>query len=139
MTVRARYQNLKTVAAVTLGCVLFTAQAQTQPAAPATSATEQFVLKSDGTLVPVAEPKASPRTAPPIPAPAATGGTPSSGTSRVASAPPVSSSGTIADSDSTSAAQAVAAARQALNSKQFAQLASFVPKARGDVLAIYPE
>jgi hypothetical protein len=45
----------------------------------------------------------------------------------------------IAAPDNTAAAKAVAAARQAVNSKQLGQLASFVPQAKGDVLASYPE
>lgn len=50
-----------------------------------------------------------------------------------------SSAGSIAGSESTAAAKAVSAARQAINSKQPGQLASLVTQARGDVLATYPE
>ena len=53
-TIRPRYQNMKTLVVVVLGCVLTSSQAHAQPAASAGSTTEQFVLKSDGTLVPVA-------------------------------------------------------------------------------------
>ena len=155
MTIRQRYQNMKTLVAVVLGCVLISSQAHAQPAASAGSSTEQFILKSDGTLVPVtgtggattaaqsgttgAAPQSTPRTATPIAAPQASSPSTPAKPSRPISAAPVASSGTIADPESTSAAQAVAAARQALNNKQFAQLSSFVPKARGDILAIYPE
>jgi soluble lytic murein transglycosylase len=146
---------MKTLVAVVLGCLLISSKAHTQPAASAGSTTEQFVLKSDGTLVPVAgadgastaaqsgttgaAPQASPRTTTPIAAPKASSPSAPANSSRAISAASVASSGTIADPESTSAAQAVAAARQALNNKQFAQLSSFVPKARGDILAIYPE
>ena len=146
---------MKTLVAVVLGCVLISSQAHAQPAASAGSSTEQFILKSDGTLVPVtgtggattaaqsgttgAAPQSTPRTATPIAAPQASSPSTPAKPSRPISAAPVASSGTIADPESTSAAQAVAAARQALNNKQFAQLSSFVPKARGDILAIYPE
>ena len=139
MTVRARYQNMKAITAVALGCVAFAPQVQAQSAGAAGSTTEQFVLKSDGTLVPVAEPKAAPRTVTPIPPADAPPASSSANTNRSTTPAPVSSAGSIADPESTPAAQAVAAARQALNSKQFTQLASFVPKARGDILAIYPE
>ena len=147
MTVRPRYQNLKAVAAAALGSLLLSAGAQAQSETSAGATTEQFVLRSDGTLVPVnapggtsnAAPQAAPRTATPTVNPQTTPASPSAATSRAPTAHTVPSSGTIADPESTSAAQAVAAARQALNNKQFAQLASFVPKARGDILAIYPE
>ena len=147
MTVRPRYQNLKAVAAAALGSLLLSAGAQAQSETSAGATTEQFVLRSDGTLVPVnapggasnAAPKAAPRAATPTVNPQTTPASPSAATSPALSAHAVPSSGTIADPESTSAAQAVAAARQALNNKQFAQLASFVPKARGDILAIYPE
>lgn len=139
MTLRARYQNMKAIAVVALGCFLLASQVQAQPAGPAGSTTEQFVLRPDGTLVPVAEPKTAPRTVTPIPPADAPRASSSANTSRSAKPAPVPSAGSIADPESTPAAQAVAAARQALNSKQFAQLASFVPKARGDILAIYPE
>jgi soluble lytic murein transglycosylase len=80
------------------------------------SGAEQFVLKADGSMSPVANQA-----------------------TRLATNPVANSQDTIAASANTSAAKAVAAARQALNSKQFGQLASFVPQARGDVLATYPE
>jgi soluble lytic murein transglycosylase len=118
---------------------LIAPQVQAQPAAPAASTTEQFILKADGTLAPVTAPKAAPRAVAPVSAPEGAKPSANANASRAASTAPASNAGTIADPESTSAAQAVAAARQALNNKQFAQLASFIPKARGDILAIYPE
>ncbi|MFZ4708494.1 MAG: hypothetical protein ACOYMH_01450 [Zwartia sp.] len=124
----------------------------------------RFVLQADGTLVPVAGSSAAPSASSnnadsstrPAQAAGATGGVrrlpdvaPESVTpvapTRAGNAPStapnsaVQAGPTIADSDSTPAARAVAAARNAMNAKQWGQLASFVPQARGDVLGIYPE
>ena len=130
---------MNAIAVIALGCITFASHVQAQSTGTSGSTMEQFVLRSDGTMVPVAEPKAAPRTVTPIAPPEGPRASASSNANQVIAAPPVSSAGSIADPESTPAAQAVAAARQALNSKQFAQLASFVPKARGDILAIYPE
>jgi soluble lytic murein transglycosylase len=124
----------------------------------------RFVLQADGTLVPVAGSSAAVSASSnnadsstrPAQATGATGGVrrlpdaaPESVTSvapaRAGNAPSttpnsaVQAGPSIADSDATPAARAVAAARNAMNAKQWTQLASFVPQARGDVLGIYPE
>ncbi len=115
--------------------------AQTQP-----SGIEQFVLKADGSMSPVGSasqgaPAATPKTGASVTNTATSSATNSAISSATSSAPNPSTNpkDTIATSDNTAAAKAVAAARQAVNSKQFAQLSSFVPQARGDVLATYPE
>ena len=117
----------------------------------------RFVLKADGTLVPVPDAAglAAGQSAAPAQttSPASGAGRPVEGTPEVSPPVPLREGGailmapntavppgaSIATSDSTAAARAVAAARQAMNAKQWTQLASFVPQARGDVLAIYPE
>lgn len=124
----------------------------------------RFILQADGTLVPVAGTAPAAATPPNSTDPSARQGQ-SSGAAGGVARPPDSTAGTaapkaparagnepstapntvvqagatIADPDSTPAARAVAAARNAMSAKQWAQLASFVPQARGDVLAIYPE
>ena len=132
------------------------AQPATSASSPGSEASgpARFVLQADGTLVPVASPSAAPASSGQIPG--ATGGVrrlPDStaevaapvvppGASNAPSTSPnttVQAGATIADPDSTPAARAVAAARNAMNAKQWTQLANFVPQARGDVLGIYPE
>ena len=132
------------------------AQPATSASSPGSEASgpARFVLQADGTLVPVASPSAAPASSGQIPG--ATGGVRRlpdstaevaapvvpSGASNAPSTSPnttVQAGATIADPDSTPAARAVAAARNAMNAKQWTQLASFVPQARGDVLGIYPE
>ena len=78
-------------------------------------------------------PDAAPEIVTPV-APARAGNAPSTAPNTA-----VQAGATIADSDSTPAARAVAAARNAMNAKQWGQLASFVPQARADVLGMYPE
>ena len=109
----------------------------------------RFVLRADGTLVPVpdASTTATSSSQGAVPTPGATqrsdaaAAAPARPSNAASTAPNTSvpAGASIADSDSTPAARAVAAARNAMNAKQFAQLASFVPQARGDVLAMYPE
>ncbi|WP_409529313.1 transglycosylase SLT domain-containing protein [Zwartia sp.] len=134
-------------------------QSQTQPQSPS-PVTEQFVLRADGSITPVAgaaqtrpvgqislgdQKTSSPTTssnsqalarevAPIAPAKNMTATPASSASGKTAG-----SWTSIVASENTPAAKAVAAARQALNSKQPGQLASLVPQARGDVLATYPE
>ena len=150
-------------------CALFVLTQSLGWAQPAMSVSTQgseatgparFILQADGTLVPVAGTSAAPNhtdpsarqgqssgvtggvTRPPDStdetatpkAPARAGNPPSTAPNTG-----VQAGATIADPDSTPAARAVAAARNAMNAKQWAQLASFVPQARADVLGIYPE
>ena len=118
MHTSAKYQNIRVQLRVLVAAVACTGSLVASPGVAQTSSSgaEQFVLKADGSMSPVANQA-----------------------TRLATNPVANSQDTIAASANTSAAKAVAAARQALNSKQFGQLASFVPQARGDVLATYPE
>ena len=140
------------------------AQPAASPSSPSTEATgpARFILQADGTLVPAPGTPAAPSTSSnnagssTSPVTGATGGvkrlpdaapeivTPVA-PARAGNAPStapntaVQAGATIADPDSTPAARAVAAARNAMNAKQWGQLASFVPQARADVLGMYPE
>ena len=118
MHTSAKYQNIRVQLRVLVAAVTCMSSLVAAPGVAQTSSSgaEQFVLKADGSMSPVANQA-----------------------TRLATNPVANSQDTIAASANTSAAKAVAAARQALNSKQFGQLASFVPQARGDVLATYPE
>ena len=107
------------------------------------TAQTSFVLKADGTLqqqnaAVSPEPlKTLPDGMPDIATP-----TVSSRSSSVATIQPntnVKPGESIAASDATPAARAVAVARDAMNNKQWAQLSALVPQARADVLGIYPE
>lgn len=140
MHVQTKYQNCGLGAWLAIVCTLFVllqtpgwAQSAASASSPSTEATgpARFVLQADGTLVPVA---GTPAATPVAPAPARAANAPSTAPNTAVQAGP-----SIADSDATPAARAVAAARNAMNAKQWAQLASFVPQARGDVLGIYPE
>lgn len=153
MHTSARYQNNRVqvrvlVTALACASVLtasLPALAQTQP-----TAQEQYVLKADGSLTP-SQPNAAARavSGPNAGAGAATNtgaqSVPSNSpavknaTASIQTSVPKSSANTIAASENTPAAQAVAAARRAVSAKQFSQLASYVPQARGDVLETYPE
>lgn len=148
MHTSAKYQNIRIplrvlvaavacIGAVTTGAV----KAQTSPAG-----TEQFVLKADGSMNPVVSASQGASAAPPKAAVSGANSVTSSATNSATqpltspvTRPVTNLKGTIAAPENTPAAKAVAAARQALNSKKFGQLASFVPQARGDVLATYPE
>ena len=151
MHTSAKYQNIRVqvgawVAALVCSSALMlpsSTVAQSQ-----SGSTEQFVLKADGSITPVTGGTAGPLTQPTRPpaastnkaAPARTASiAPSSAQSNTPNAGPAGMKDSIAAPENTSAAKAVAAARQAVSSKQFGQLASFVPQAKGDVLAIYPE
>ena len=140
MLVQTKYQNCGLSAWLARACALVALTQTPAWAQPVTSAPAQaveatgparFVLQADGTLVPVAG--SAPASSTPA-APERSGNAPSTVPNTA-----VQAGATIADPDSTPAARAVAAARNAMNAKQFAQLASFVPQARGDVLAMYPE
>lgn len=148
MHTSVKYQNIRfqlrgliTAVACSGAIVTLPAVAQTQP-----SGAEQFVLKADGSMSPVGSasqgaPASTPKTGASVTNTATSSATNSAISSATSPAPNPSTNpkDTIAASDNTPAAKAVAAARQAVNSKQFAQLSSFVPQARGDVLATYPE
>jgi soluble lytic murein transglycosylase len=152
MYTSVKYQNIRFqlrgwVAAVACSSAVVTLPvvAQTQP-----SGVEQFVLKADGSMSPVnsasqGAPVATPKTGASVTNTATSRATNSAISTATSSATNPATNlatnpkDTIAASENTPAAKAVAAARQAVNSKQFAQLASFVPQARGDVLATYPE
>lgn len=148
MHTSAKYQNIRVqigawVAAAAFGgawMLMSSAMAQSQ-----SGSTEQFVLRADGSITPVAGGAVAPSTKPVAPTtnptiPARTASiTPSSVQSNTPNTGPAGMKDSIAAPENTPAAKAVAAARQAVNSKQFGQLASFVPQAKGDVLASYPE
>ena len=152
MHTSAKYQNIRVQFSVLVAAVACMGSLVASPSAAQTSSSgaEQFVLKADGSMSPVGGTSqgaaaATPKAAPTVVKPA-TNTAPNNAASPVASQaassvtnPVPNPKDTIAASENTSAAKAVAAARQALNSKQFGQLASFVPQARGDVLATYPE
>lgn len=146
-----RFQLRDLIAAVACSGAIVTlpAVAQTQPAG-----TEQFVLKADGSMSPVGGSSQGAAVSPPKAGAsvtnAATNTATNTATNRASNSatspatspapnPVTNPKDSIAASENTPAAKAVAAARQAVNSKQFGQLASFVPQARGDVLATYPE
>ena len=148
MHTSAKYQNIRVQVGVWVTALVFGSAFML--AAPTTAQsqsglTERFVLKADGSITPVANGTAAPLAKPSTPttsnaAPASTASTaPSTAQSNTPHAGPAGMRDSIAASENTAAAKAVAAARQAVNSKQFGQLASFVPQAKGDVLAIYPE
>jgi soluble lytic murein transglycosylase len=145
MHTSAKYQNIRfqlcilVAAAACSGVVAsLPVAAQTQPAS-----TEQFVLKADGSMSPVgSSPQGASVAAPKAAASVANTATtraPRPVTSPATNPVTTNPKDTIAAPENTPAAKAVAAARQAVNSKQFGQLASFIPQARGDVLATYPE
>ncbi|MFY9138778.1 MAG: hypothetical protein WAO73_14225, partial [Zwartia sp.] len=152
MHTSAKYQNIRVQFSVLVAAVACMGSLVASPSVAQTSSSgaEQFVLKADGSMSPVGGTSqgaaaATPKAAPTVVKPA-TNTAPNNAASPVASQaassvtnPVTNPKDTIAASDNTPAAKAVAAARQALNSKQFGQLASFVPQARGDVLATYPE
>lgn len=103
----------------------------------------RFVIQADGTLQQAAggEPQAAvkrlPDGMPDVATPVI-----SSRASNAASTRPNTSvvpGASIAAPEATPAARAVAVARDALNNKQWVQLANLVPQARGDILGIYPE
>lgn len=141
MLVQTKYQNCGLGAWLASVCTLFVllqtpawgqpAASEPSPSTGAATGPARFILQADGTLVPVAGASAAPAT--PV-APARAGNAPSTAPNSAVQAGP-----SIADSDGTLAARAVVAARNAMNAKQWTQLASFVPQARGDVLGIYPE
>ena len=140
MHTSAKYQNIRFHFRVWVGALACSGAFVTVPAMAQTqsSGAEQFVLKADGSMNPVGASSqgVSAKTVPPI------ANVAEKSLNRVTnvakdSVRPAQSS--IAAPENTPAAQAVAAARKAVSSKQFAQLASFVPQARGDVLATYPE
>ena len=159
MLVQTKYQNCGLSAWLASACAVFALTQTLSWAQPATPASAQpaesagparFILQADGTLVPVTGTAPVPSTstststtsAPSTSAPS-TSATPANVSSiQAPSITPnttVQAGATIAAPDSTPAARAVAAARNAMNAKQWAQLASFVPQARADVLGIYPE
>lgn len=150
MLVQTKYQNCGLGAWLTSACALFAFTQTLAWAQPAASASAQkaeaagparFVLQADGTLVPVTGTPPVPSTAP-TRAPS-TNVSPANASSTYAPTitpnTTVQAGATIADPDSTPAARAVAAARNAMNAKQWGQLASFVPQSRADVLGMYPE
>ena len=151
MHTSAKYQNIRVqvgawvAASVFSGALMWVAPTMAQSQA---GTTEQFVLKADGSITPVsggATPSVPPLSKPSGPAagnvaPVRTISiAPSSTQSNTPNTGPTGMRDSIAAPDNTAAAKAVAAARQAVQSKQFGQLASFVPQAKGDVLASYPE
>lgn len=157
MDLRAKYQNLKisgnvatALTAAMLGVWMPVCAAQTQATTPNAQATgpARFVIQADGTLVQQAGDPTS-LTAPSSTAsPSLPGGMPDvatpivSATTGVATIQPNTSvrpGPTVAAPDSTPAAQAVAQARQAMNTKQWTQLSNLIGPASGDVLGIYPE
>jgi soluble lytic murein transglycosylase len=148
MHTSAKYQNIRVQMGAWVAAVAFSGAWMLMSSAMAQSqsgSTEQFVLKADGSITPVAGGAVAPSTKPVAPTtnptiPARTASiTPSSVQSNTPNTGPAGMKDSIAAPENTPAAKAVAAARQAVNSKQFGQLASFVPQAKGDVLAIYPE
>ncbi len=103
----------------------------------------RFVIQADGTLQQAAggEPQAAPKRLPDGMPDVATPVI-SSRASNAASTRPNTSvvpGASIAAPEATPAARAVAVARDAMNNKQWVQLANLVPQARGDILGIYPE
>ena len=152
MSGRTKYQNLMNPCARVLRLVLAcsvvlagAARSQT-PEAPASEPTgpARFRIQADGTITPQAGTVSAP------PAPGARGAVPRlpDGMPDVATpvtpvqtevVPAVAATGSIAAPESTSAARAVAVARDAMRNKQWPQLAQLVPQARGDVLEMYPE
>jgi soluble lytic murein transglycosylase len=151
MHTSAKYQNIRVqmgawvAASVFSSALLWAAPTMAQSQ---TGKTEQFVLKADGSITPIsggATPPVPPLAKPSGPAasnvaPARTASiAPSSTQSNTPNTGPSGMRDSIAAPDNTAAAKAVTAARQAVQSKQFGQLASFVPQAKGDVLASYPE
>jgi len=158
MLVQTKYQNCGLSAWLASACAVF-ALTQTlswaQPASPASAQTTEatgparFVLQADGTLVPVTGTASAPSTTTTTSTSTSTTSAPSTSATPANVSPTqaptitpnttVQAGATLAAPDSTPAARAVAAARNAMNAKQWAQLASFVPQARADVLGIYPE
>jgi len=147
MHTSARYQNIRIQARVWVSAFVcggafalaLPAVAQTAPASP-----EQFVLKADGSMSSVGntpQPGAKPLVSQSIGSGASSAPKAAAPVRQasIASEMAANTRASIAAPDTTAAARAVAAARQAVNSKQFAQLANLVPQARGDVLATYPE
>ena len=152
MLVQTKYQNCGLSAWLASACAVFALTQTPSWAQPASSASAQtaeatgparFVLQADGTLVPVTGTAPAPSTSTSTTSAPSTNATPANVPAvQAPSITPnttVQAGATIAAPDSTPAARAVAAARNAMNAKQWAQLASFVPQARADVLGIYPE
>lgn len=143
MHTSAKYQNIRVqvrvlVAVLVSGSALMLV-APTM-AQPQSGSTEQFVLKADGSITPVASGAGGAALTPEPPlakpsVPSASNVSPA----RTLNTGLAGMKNSIAAPENTAAAKAVTAARQALNSKQFGQLASLVPQAKGDVLASYPE
>jgi soluble lytic murein transglycosylase len=137
MHTSAKYQNIRVQAGAWVAVLVFCSAlmlAVPTIAQSQSGSIEQFVLKVDGSITPVAGGEAS-KVAPARTASIA----PSTVQSHTPHTGPAGMRDSIAAPDNTAAAKAVAAARQAVNSKQLGQLASFVPQAKGDVLASYPE
>ncbi len=148
MHISAKYQDIRVQVGVWVTALVFGSTfmlAAPKTAQSQSGSTERFVLKADGSITPVADGTAAPLAKPSTPtasnaAPSRTASiAPSMAQSNTPHTGPAGMRDSIAASENTAAAKAVAAARQAVNSKQFGQLASFVPQAKGDVLAIYPE
>lgn len=137
MHTSAKYQNIRVPVGAWVAASVFSSAlmlAAPTMAQSQSGSTEQFVLKADGSITPVAggaDGSAAPARMASIAPSTAQSNTPNTG--------PTGMRDSIAAPDNTTAAKAVAAARQAVQSKQFGQLASFVPQAKGDVLASYPE
>ena len=163
---RTKYQNLKSRAwsaktgfaavCVVAGCAggLFTeASAQTVQASPGSvnlnaenpnaMGPARFVIQADGTLQQAASSQLVeqsvrlPDGMPDLATPVLTTRGKNTASTRPNTA--VLPGATIAAPDDTPAARAVVVARDAMNNKQWTQLANLVGQARGDILAIYPE